>query len=200
MIYADGLVALFVFGGILAVSTFGWSTIEIGVFGILLAMSGALGAFVGGALDDRFGSRPVILGSLLLLLLALSLMLTIYPDSIGPFPVAPAVPGDGLYASAAERAYVAAGLIVGLAAGPLQASSRTFLVRVAPPDRITQFFGLLALTGRITSFLGPLLIAAITQISGSQRIGISVLLLFFVVGFILLLQVQPVRTGDQWRK
>ncbi len=104
MIYADGLVALFVFGGILAVSTFGWSTIEIGVFGILLAMSGALGAFVGGALDDRFGSRPVILGSLLLLLLALSLMLTIYPDSIGPFPVAPALPGDGRYSTAAESA------------------------------------------------------------------------------------------------
>ena len=70
MIYADGLVALFAFGGIYAAGTFGWGTIEIGVFGILLTITGTIGAFVGGKLDDRFGPKPVILGSLALLIFA----------------------------------------------------------------------------------------------------------------------------------
>ena len=192
MIYADGLVALFIFGGVLAASTFGWTTIEIGVFGVLLAISGTFGAVLGGFMDDRVGPKPVIMGTLTMLLFALSAMLAIYPDYIGPFQVAPPTPNDGLFASPAERAYLAAGLVVGFAAGPLQASSRSFLVRIAPRDRITQFFGLFALTGRITSFLGPLTVAAVTQMSGNQRAGISILTLFFATGLLLLGQVQSV--------
>jgi MFS transporter, UMF1 family len=192
MIYADGLVALFIFGGILAASTFGWTTIEIGVFGVLLAISGTFGAVLGGLLDDRLGPKPVIMASLTALLFALSAMLAIYPDYIGPFQVAPPTKDDGLFASAAEQAYLAAGLVVGFAAGPLQASSRSFLVRIAPRERITQFFGLFALTGRITSFLGPLSVAAVTQWSGNQRGGISILTLFFAAGMVVLSQVRAV--------
>jgi UMF1 family MFS transporter len=192
MIYADGLVALFIFGGVLAASTFGWTTIEIGVFGVLLAISGTFGAVLGGFMDDRVGPKPVIMGTLTMLLFALSAMLAIYPDYIGPFQVAPPTPNDGLFASPAERAYLAAGLVVGFAAGPLQASSRSFLVRIAPRDRITQFFGLFALTGRITSFLGPLSVAMVTQLVGNQRAGISILTLFFATGLLLLGSVRGV--------
>ena len=163
MIYADGLVALFAFGGIYAAGTFGWGTIQIGVFGILLTITGTIGAFVGGKLDDRFGPRPVILGSLGLLIFASIAILSIGRDTVGfVIPVAPPVPGGGLYASTAERAYVAIGLLIGIAAGPLQAASRTLLVRIAPRDRVTQFFGLLALSGKVTSFMGPLLVATVT--------------------------------------
>ena len=190
MIYTDGLVALFIFGGIFAVGTFGWSTIEIGVFGVLLAIAGTFGALLGGVLDDRVGSKPVIMGSLSLLLFSLGAILSIGPDYIGPFSVAPPAPGDGLYASAAEKAYIVIVALIGFAAGPLQAASRTFLVRVAPPERITQFFGMFALTGRITSFLGPLLVGVVTETVGSQRAGISILTVFFATGMVLLAQVR----------
>ena len=190
MIYTDGLVALFIFGGIFAVGTFGWSTIEIGVFGVLLAIAGTFGALLGGVLDDRVGSKPVIMGSLSLLLFSLGAILSIGPDYIGPFSVAPPTTGDGLYASAAEKAYIVIGALIGFAAGPLQAASRTFLVRVAPPERITQFFGMFALTGRITSFLGPLLVGVVTETAGSQRAGISILTIFFATGMVLLAQVR----------
>ena len=71
MIYTDGLVSLFAFGGIYAAGTFGWHTIQIGTFGILLAIAGTFGAWLGGKLDDRLGPKRVIAGSMLVLLLAI---------------------------------------------------------------------------------------------------------------------------------
>src|SRR5229473_2766963 len=150
MICADGLVALFAFGGIYAAGTFGWGTIQIGAFGILLTITGSIGAFVGGKLDDRYGPKPVILGSLVILIVSAAAILTIDPDRIGLMPVTPPAPGEGLFASAAERAYLAVGLLIGAVAGPVQAAARSLLARLAPADRITQFFGLFALSGKIT--------------------------------------------------
>jgi UMF1 family MFS transporter len=102
-----------------------------------------------------------------------------YVPLIGPveWPLA-----GGFYAAPAERAYVAAGLLIGLAAGPLQAASRTFLVRLAPADRITQFFGLFALSGKVTSFLGPFLVGVVTAALASQKAGMAVLIGFFALG------------------
>ena len=83
MIYADGLVALFAFGGIDAAGTFGWHTIEIGIFGILLTVTGAVGAYVGGRLDDLFGPKPIILGSLAILIVVGIGILSIGRDDVG---------------------------------------------------------------------------------------------------------------------
>jgi MFS transporter, UMF1 family len=191
MIYADGLIALFSFGGIYAAGTFGWGFLEIGVFGILLTITATIGAFAGGRLDDRVGPKPVILGSLMLLIVAGIAILLIdrdYVPLIGPVSWSPA--GSGLYAASAERAYVAAGLLIGLAAGPLQAASRTLLVRLAPADRVTQFFGLFALSGKVTSFLGPLLVGVVTAALVSQKAGMAVLIMFFGAGAILLARVR----------
>ena len=186
MIYADGLIALFSFGGIYAAGTFGWGTIEIGVFGILLTITAAVGAFVGGRLDDRLGPKRVIFGSLVILIVAGVAILLIDRDYV-PFIGAVEWPlGGGLYAAPAERAYVAAGLLIGLAAGPLQAASRTLLVRLVPADRITQFFGLFALSGKVTSFLGPFLVGIVTVAFASQKAGMAVLIGFFAVGALLL--------------
>lgn len=190
MIYTDGLVSLFAFGGIYAVGTFGWNTIQIGTFGILLAISGAFGAWLGGKLDDRLGPKTVIAGSLLILLSSIAAILLINKDSIFFIPVAPPVPNGPLFAAPAEKVYLALGALIGLAAGPLQAASRTMLIRLAPRERITQYFGLFALTGKVTSFLGPLLIGAITAATMSQKAGMAVLVPFFLAGLALLSRVR----------
>jgi len=189
MIYADGLVGLFAFGGIYAAGTFGWGTIQIGMFGILLTITGALGAWLGGKLDDRLGPKRVITGSMLILLSSIVAILLVDKDSIFFVKVAAPVPGDALFSSAAERAYLLLGCLIGAAGGPLQAASRTLLIRLAPQDRIAQYFGLFALTGKVTSFVGPLLIGAITAITASQKAGMAVLVVFFVAGLALLARV-----------
>src|SRR5207302_2508616 len=117
MIYTDGLVSLFAFGGIYAAGTFGWDTIRIGTFGILLAIAGTFGAWLGGKLDDKLGPKRVITGSLLILLLALAAILLVEKDSILFVNVAPPVPGGALFAGAAERAYLVLGCLIGAAGG-----------------------------------------------------------------------------------
>jgi MFS transporter, UMF1 family len=190
MIYTDGLVSLFAFGGIYAAGTFGWNTIQIGSFGIILAIAGTFGAWLGGQLDDRLGPKRVIAGSILILLFAIVAILLVNKETIFFVRVAPPVPGGALFSSAAERAYLVLGCLIGAAGGPLQAASRTLLIRMAPKDRIAQYFGLFALTGKVTSFVGPLLIGLITAVTASQKAGMAVLVLFFAAGLALLARVR----------
>ena len=190
MIYTDGLVSLFAFGGIYAAGTFGWDTIQIGTFGILLAIAGTFGAWLGGKLDDKIGPKRVITGSMLMLLSAIVAILLVDKDSILFVKVAAPAPGGMLFSGAAERAYLVLGCLIGAAGGPLQAASRTLLIHMAPKDRVAQYFGLFALTGKVTSFVGPLLIGVVTAVTASQKAGMAVLVLFFVAGLALLRRVR----------
>jgi len=195
MIYQDALVALFAFGGIYAAGVFGWQTIELGVFGILLTVTGTLGAWLGGKLDDAIGGKPVVLGSIACLLFACLGILSLGADHVlFVIPAAPAVPGDGLFASVPERVYLGLGLLIGLVAGPLQAASRSLMARLAPPGRIGEFFGLFALSGKVTSFMGPTLVALATSLFASQRAGLAVLIVFFLAGAALLAGVKVRRS------
>ncbi|MDI4665340.1 MFS transporter [Xanthobacter autotrophicus] len=188
MVYTDALVALFAFGGIYAAGTFGWGSIEIGIFGILLTLTGTAGALAGGWLDDALGPRTVILGALLVLLFAAVGLLSVGRDAI-LFGFVPTAPGSGLYGSVPEKVYVGLGLLIGGVAGPLQAASRTLLVRLAPAGNMAECFGLFALSGKITSFAAPTCVALVTAATGSQKAGVAVLVAFFALGAALLARV-----------
>ncbi len=185
MIYADGLVALFAFGGIYAAGVFGWGAVEIGIFGILLTITGTFGALAGGWLDDRVGSRAVILTALCCLIAACAGLLSLGRDSV-LFGLVPTAPATGLFATVPEQVYLGLGLLIGLVAGPLQAASRTLLVRLAPPEHLAECFGLFALSGRITSFAAPTTVAVVTALTASQKAGVAVLLAFFGLGAVLI--------------
>lgn len=194
MTYTDGLVALFAFGGIYATGIFGWSTIEIGLFGIWLTVAGTAGALAGGRFDDLFGPKAVVLTATAILTLSAIGILSIDRNHVlFVVEVGASDATEALFSSVPEIAYLLLGGVIGAAAGPLQSASRTLLVRVAPRDRLTQFFGLFALSGKLTSFFGPFAVGVLTALSGSQRIGISVLVVFFVVGAALLavVRVEP---------
>jgi UMF1 family MFS transporter len=187
MVYQDGLVALFAFGGIYGAGVFGWGPTELGLFGILLTLTGTLGAWIGGKLDDRFGPKAVVLGALCALILVCLGILSLGREHVGfVIPTAPPAPNDGVYGSAPEKAFVALGLVIGAVAGPLQASSRSLLARLVPPSEAGRYFGLLALSGKATSFLAPLLVAVATSAFSTQAAGPAVLIAFFAAGAILL--------------
>jgi UMF1 family MFS transporter len=118
--------------------------------------------------------------------------LSITADSIFfGIEVDPPVEGDGMYASVGEKLYLFIGAIIGLIAGPLQAASRTLIITLSPKQQMTQFVGMFALSGKLTTFAAAAAVAAVTTIADSQRIGISTLVLFFIVGGLLLLRVDP---------
>jgi UMF1 family MFS transporter len=173
LIYNDGLNTLFAFGGIYAAGTFGMDTAEIILFGIGLNITAGLGAFAFAWLDDRLGSKPTILIALAGLL----------------------VFGTIALVATAKATFWAVGLAVGIFVGPAQSASRTLMARLAPADKRTEMFGLYAFTGKATAFLGPFLFGTATYVFGTQRAGMATILVMFVVGAVLLWQVQEPRRG-----
>jgi len=187
MIYNDGLAAVIAFGGVYAAGTFGWSTTELGIFGIFLTVFATAGCFAGGWLDDRIGSKRTIQIAILgTIVAALGIMSIGRTEILFWVPVAPKVPDGGLFASAAEQAFMGFASILGVCMGPMQAASRTMIGRLAPSGMVTEFYGLFALSGRATTFMAPFLIGVFTQVSESQRAALVVVLVFLAVGFVLL--------------
>ena len=187
MIYQDGVNALLALGGAFAASMFGWLTAEIGIFGIILNIVAIPGCFAAAWLDTRFGSKWVVTVSIVCLFIA-----TLGIISTGPgytlFGLMP-LPGEdsgGLFGTPAEKAYIVYGLLIGLAFGPVQASSRSWLARSVTEDEAGRYFGLYAFAGRATSFLAPFLIGVVTSITVSQRAGMAVILIFLLVGYLLI--------------
>jgi UMF1 family MFS transporter len=182
MLYNDGLTAVFAFGGIYAAGMFGWSQTALGLFGIIIVVFAMIGAFVGGWLDDRLGSKPTVLLALAGLILSL----------IGILSIAPAAhAGPGLFATTPEKAMIACAALLGFFAGPAQAASRTLMARLAPPELMTEFFGLYALSGKATAFAAPLAVSLATSVFVSQRAGLMAIIVFLVAGGALLVRLRP---------
>ncbi len=171
MIYTDGLNTLFAFGGIYAAGTFGMSFADLIVFGIGMNVMAGLGALGFAWLDDRWGPMPVIYVSLTALTILGAGILVV--TDIGQFWVI--------------------GMSLGLFVGPAQSASRSLMAHLAPPEIRTEMFGLYALSGKATAFMGPMLVGMLTAASGSQRIGMASILVFFVVGGVLLRGVRRAR-------
>src|SRR6478736_2913844 len=196
MLYADGLGAVFAFGGIYAASVFGWGAMELGLFGIILTLAGTIGAGLGGALDDRLGSKRVISWALALFILASIGVLSV--DKIHVLfihPVEPKAPGSAPFSSAGEQVYLAFAILIGIASGPIQAASRTLLARLSPAKKTTEFFGFFSFSGKITAFTAPLAIGAVTALTGSQRLGIGMSLVFLIGGSVMLQWVNAPSAG-----
>ncbi len=184
MFYRDALNGMYTFGGIYALGVLGWSITQVGIFGIIAAIAGALACWMSGKIDRRVGPMPVIVFCVITLACVALLIVMITPTSIMGIPIA-----EG--SSAPDITFFIAGAVIGAAGGSLQASSRNMMTRQANPERMTEAFGLYALSGKATSFLAPALIAFTSQVTGSQRLGVSPVVGLFIVGLVLLVWVKP---------
>ncbi len=178
IVYNDGLITVFAFGGIYAAGTFGMTLAEVIQFGIAINVAAGLGAWLFGHVDDRLGGRATILITLVALIV-FTLMAAMAPD----------------------RAWLwVAAIGIGIFVGPNQSASRSLMGRLAPERTRNQFFGFFALSGKITAFAGPLLLGVVTGAFESQRAGVASVVAFFAVGFLLLLTVKEPRRGGHRRQ
>ena len=168
-VFRDGLAAIFSFAGVLAAGSYGFSASEIIILGVAANVAAGAGAMIAGWFDDRLGPKPVIIAGLSVIIL-------------GGLPI--------LFSAEAAVFWVCA-LILSFCVGPVQASSRSFLARITPPESAGENFGLYATTGRAVSFLGPAMFALAIQIFGFQRAGTLGILIVLAVGLALIIPVRP---------
>lgn len=173
MIYIDGLNTLFAFGGIYAAGVHGMDVTEVIYFGIALNASAGVGAALFAWVDDWIGAKRTILIAL---------------GAIASISAAIVLVED-------KALFWTLGVMLGVFFGPAQAASRSLMARLAPKGMEAEMFGLYALSGKATAFLGPAFLAWATTAFDSQRAGMATVLIFFVIGFVLLIPLkEPART------
>ena len=172
-IFRDGLTAMFAFGAVIGVNAYGLTQGDVLVFGVAASVVAAVGAVVGGLVDHRIGSKPVIVGSLAAII---SMALTLVMLS-GP------------------RAFWICGLLLCLFIGPSQSSSRALLLRMAPHGKEGVAFGLYTMTGRAVAFVAPWLFSVFVDAFGAVRAGLGGICLVLLVGLLAMLAVRVPRAG-----
>ena len=170
MLYADGLNAIIVMGGIFAVGVFNLEIKDLLKLSIIMNVTAFIGAFIGGFINDRYGSKNVIIFSLIGLILSSIAILFTFKSS--------------------TFFYLAA--INGLFIGPIQSASRVVITSLLKKNNQGKGFGLFATSGKLTSFLGPLLVSTVTFLTSSQRVGFSAAIILLLLGLIILLNIKKI--------
>ena len=195
LVYNDGLVTIFAFGGIYAAGTLGFTFDEIMMLGIVLNITAGLGAFLMGYLDDKVGGRMTLKVTLIGLMIAM--LLAVFSPEIKPF-LQYSFGGSSIPQWLnAKNIFWFAAVLIGIFSGPNQAASRSLMGRFTPESKKNEFFGFFAFSGKATAFIGPFLLGVLTVAFESQRVGISVIFFFFLLGFILLNRVDEKKGMEQ---
>jgi UMF1 family MFS transporter len=194
MLYADGKTAILIFSGIYAAGTMSWGLIEMLAYGIVLTIFAVAGGVAGGWLDHAIGPKRAVVIEIGVTFLCLVAMVSMTATSMLFFiPVDPAavVWESPIFNTAPELAYMGFAIVIAISITAAYASSRALMARLAPAGMEGEVFGLYALAGSATAWLGPLLVEYFTAAYQSQRAGFGSIAILLIAGFALLLFVKP---------
>jgi len=171
LFFNDGLITIFALGGIYAVGTLDFSFNEVMKLGIVLNIAAGLGSFLFGYIEDKIGFKKII--NITLIVLIIATLIAIYaPETHYP-----------------KELFWLAGVLIGLMVGPNQSCSRSLMAQITPKAKLNEFFGFFALTGKATSFIGPLLFGIVTSIY-NQQMALWVVIILFLLGLLLFSRIQ----------
>ena len=201
MLYTDAKVAILAYSGIYAAGVFGWELAELLLFAVLLAPFSISGGFIGGWLDNRLGSKRAIQISVGLTCIGMVGAVATTPGQIlflFPYDATAAGPlwSFPYFQTLPEVVYLLTFALLAITITAAFCTSRTMMARIAPISMMNQFFGLYALSGTATSFLGHALVAVFTRAFESQRAGFASLIILLLAGLAVMFRVREERAAD----
>ncbi|MDX2233874.1 MAG: MFS transporter [Hyphomonadaceae bacterium] len=204
MLYADGKTAILISGGVYAAGMMGWGFIEMTIYGIAVSIVAVLGGFVGGWLDARIGAKRAIQIEIGFTALALVAMTSFRRDTIFWFwkPSLDPVWAFPYFKTLPEIAYFFVVCVIAIAITAAYASSRTLMTRLSPKEMVGELFGVYALAGTATVWMGPLLVDTMTRWGKANapdwalQIGFGSIVVLLIAGFAILWGVKEPRDAD----
>lgn len=197
MFYADGMAALLAFVAVYFALFLGWDVLELTIYAIYASIFAFAGGLIGGWLDNRAGVKRALLMEIFVMVLAFGVQLSITKDSLFFGAMDNAIAWDSLvFESWSDLTVLALSSVIAVTATASISSSRAMLVTLAPPGRSGEFFGLYAIAGTITVWMGPLLVESFTLWFNDQRAGMASINLLFAIGVVVLLSVKVEKTGE----
>ncbi len=186
LIYNDGIMMLMDFAAIIGATMFGVNQTQLIIFVIIIQITGAGGAFLFGKISDRRSSKEAVIYSLLILIGAIIALMFIKTLIL----------------------FFVVGAFAGFSLSGAQAVSRSMTSQLAPPEKVSEFYGFLSVAGRTSTFVGPLVFGTLQfrmhnwyQNHGFDAVasehyglmwGIGSILAFLLVGLVFLLKVRKV--------
>jgi UMF1 family MFS transporter len=173
-VFRDGLAGVFAFGAVLGVTVYGVSQADVLLFGVCACVVAALGAVAGGLLDDRIGSKTVIVGALSSMIVAGLVLLTL----------------------SGALAFWICGLLLCLFVGPTLSAARNLMLQLSAEGKEGVAFGLYTTTGRAVSFLAPWMFFTFIDVFGADRAGMGGLCAVLAAGLAAMLAVRVPRRAN----
>lgn len=164
MIYNDGIQTVIAMATIYGSDELGFDTLTLMGALLMIQFVGVAGAQLFGLLARRFGTKTMVLVSLVIWT-----GVVVYA-----------------YTMTQPMEFWILGAVVGLVLGGSQALSRSLYSRIIPPSASAEFFGFFSVFEKFSAIWGPLAFAVIRQVTGSARLSIISLVVFFVVGGVIL--------------
>ena len=190
MFYQDALNALFVVGGVYASLVVGMSLTQVLILGIILNILSGPSSIYGGYLNDLIGSKNVINLSLWGLFLSGVLGISIDKDTIFYFFTVNEYSSSveeftfGIFNSVSQVTYICVVIGISIFYGPAQTASRALMVKLAPQEKMTEFFGLYAFAGKSTAWLVPGIMSLILAFTDSLQYAMISIIVFNLIGII----------------
>jgi UMF1 family MFS transporter len=191
VLFYEGFIVLMLFTGVFASGILKWTSDMLIVQGLANSVAAAVAGFFAGWLDTRIGSKRATIFFVVGCLIANLVLCSVTTGMVFFVPIdAAATSTGGLFPTLPDKVFLVTQCSIAFVVTGGLATGRSLMAKIAPQSMLNEFFGLFAMSGTATSFIGPAAIGVLTLVFQSQRIGVGVGLVFLVAGLVVMFKVR----------
>ena len=191
VLFYEGFIVLMLFTGVFASGILKWTSTMLIVQGLANSVAAAIAGFFAGWLDTRIGSRAATIFFVIGCLVANLVLCSVTTEMVFFVHIDPlASATGGLFPSLPDKVFLVTQCSIAFVVTGGLATGRSLMAKISPQSMLNEFFGLFAMSGTATSFIGPAVIGVLTLVFQSQRVGVGVGLFFLVAGLLVMFKVR----------